>query len=181
MKPIDNYVLDVQPKPICKPMTAVSIDLIDEIESYVRRGAGDVFRTMLNMEAKAVEEPPSVAGNSSMVVGSVGFAGKASGVIFIAVPESLANEAASAMVGLSPSELDPDMVNDVIAELSNMIVGYVKSQLCDTGHTCVLTVPSVMRGDHMKVQRVSLARNKSSLMICNKHVVTIEIVLKSDV
>ena len=181
MKPIDNYVLDVQPKPICKPMTAVSIDLIDEIESYVRRGAGDVFRTMLNMDASAVEDPASVAGDLSMVVGSVGFAGKASGVIFIAVPESLANEAASAMVGLSPSELDPDMVNDVIAELSNMIVGYVKSQLCDTGHTCVLTVPSVMRGNHMKVQRVSLARNKSSLMICNKHVVTIEIVLKSDV
>jgi CheY-specific phosphatase CheX len=133
------------------------------------------------MEAKNIDGLEPEPGDPSMVVGSVGFAGKASGVVFIGVPESLAIDAASAMVGLSASELDHDMVNDVIAELSNMIVGFVKSQLCDSGHTCVLTVPSVMRGDHMKVQKVSLSQNRSTLMACNNHVVSFEIVLKSEI
>ena len=96
------------------------------------------------------------------------------------VPESLAIEAASIMVGLSSDELDDDMVNDVIAELSNMVVGFVKSQLCDAGLTCVLTVPSVVRGDHMKVQKVSQSEKRSTLMSCGSHILSFEIVLKSE-
>ena len=161
-------------------MTAVSSELLDKIEKFLQRGAGDVFRTMLSMTVTPIDGPAPELINPSVVVGSVGFAGKASGVIYIAVPEPLATESASAMVGLSADELDEDMVNDVIAELSNMVVGYVKSQLCDTGLTCVLTVPSVVRGKHMKVQKVSLAENRSTLMSCGSHVVSFEIVLKTE-
>ena len=161
-------------------MTGVSSELLDKIESYVRRGAGDVFRTMISMGLKPVvgEIPPAIG--SAVVVGSVGFAGKASGVVYMGVPESLAIEAASIMVGLSSDELDDDMVNDVIAELSNMVVGFVKSQLCDAGLTSVLTVPSVVRGDHMKVQKVSQSENRSTLMSCGSHILSFEIVLKSE-
>jgi len=39
----------------------------------------------------------------------------------------------------------------VIGEVSNMVVGSVKSVLCDTGFPCNLTIPSIMRGQGFSI------------------------------
>jgi CheY-like chemotaxis protein len=60
---------------------------------------------------------------------------------------------ASRMLGLAEAELQgDDMVNDAIGELSNMIVGCAKSRLCDAGAPCVLTIPSIVRGQSFVIE-----------------------------
>jgi chemotaxis protein CheX len=57
------------------------------------------------------------------------------------------------MLGLAEAELQGDeMVNDVIGELSNMIVGCAKPRLCDAGAPCVLTIPSIVRGQNFEIE-----------------------------
>jgi chemotaxis protein CheX len=59
----------------------------------------------------------------------------------------------SLLLGIAEAELDTgEMVTDAIGELSNMVVGYVKSRLCDGGWHCVLTIPSVVRGQQLTIE-----------------------------
>ena len=43
-------------------------------------------------------------------------------------------------------------MNDVIGELSNMVVGNFKSNLCDAGLTCKLRPPAISRTDVFKLR-----------------------------
>ena len=66
------------------------------------------------------------------------------------------------MLGISESEVDAgEMVTDAIGELSNMVAGYVKSRLCDSGLPCTLTIPSVVRGQELSVEGSAQAHEAS--------------------
>jgi len=64
------------------------------------------------------------------------------------------------MLELPIDQLDDEMVNDVVGEISNMVVGSVKSHLCDQGAPCVLTIPSVIRGKDLSVEPVPFAERR---------------------
>ncbi len=134
-------------------MDTTTPNLIDEMRDSLKSGVGEVFKTMLALEAK----PAAVlqewhAPGEPLVVGSVGFTGDANGVVYLHVTARFARTLASRMLGLPETEPQPDeMVNDVIGELSNMIVGCAKSRLCDAGAPCVLTIPSVVRGQNFEI------------------------------
>jgi CheY-specific phosphatase CheX len=55
------------------------------------------------------------------------------------------------MLGMPVEELGAAEVNDVVGELSNMIGGNFKSRLNDAGFSCSLSVPTVVRGDHLQI------------------------------
>jgi len=42
-------------------------------------------------------------------------------------------------------------LKDVVGEITNMTVGGFKNALCDTGFPCKLTLPTIVRGDHLAV------------------------------
>ena len=50
---------------------------------------------------------------------------------------------------------DPE-VNDVIGELCNMIGGTLKSNLCDAGFSCQLSLPAVLRGADLQIETPGL-------------------------
>jgi chemotaxis protein CheX len=94
-------------------------------------------------------------GDYTVVVGTVGFVGKINGLIYLYLPEALARRIAATMLGLEPADLgenDAETVNDAIGELTNMIVGTFKNQLCDRGFDCRLTIPSILRGSHFTIE-----------------------------
>jgi len=86
------------------------------------------------------------------VSGSIGLSGKVHGVVYTAFSEGLAKMVAEKILGGAASDQD---VADVVAELTNMITGNLKSQLCDLGHNCSLSIPSVVRGDEISISAKS--------------------------
>jgi chemotaxis protein CheX len=114
-----------------------------------------VFQQMLGMTVTPDEPLPLDKDPAGQLVGSVGFTGKANGVIHIYTNVRLAQVITSHLLGITEAEVESDMINDAMGELSNMVVGNVKSKLCDLGWTCVLTVPSIVRGHELTIGSVA--------------------------
>jgi chemotaxis protein CheX len=135
-------------------MNTTTPNLIDEMRDSIKSGVSEVFKTMLSLEVKPVAVLNEWhAPNEPLVAGSVGFTGDANGVVYLHVTAAFARTLASRMLGLPEAELGgDDMVNDVVGELSNMVVGCAKSRLCDAGAPCVLTIPSIVRGHDFSIE-----------------------------
>lgn len=111
----------------------------------------EIFMTMAGMTAQPgpgdEDSPrPSIL---TGVTGSVCLAGKANGVVYTAFPVPLAKTVANVVLGI-PEAGDQEM-SDVVGEFTNMITGNLKSQLCDLGFPCQLSIPTVMRGVDISV------------------------------
>ena len=134
---------------------------------------------MFNMNARPAALRDFRGGNEMLVVGSVGFIGDANGVVYVYVTEPFARTLASRMLGLAEAELDNhEMVNDVIGELSNMIVGAVKSRLCDSGVPCVLTIPSIVRGQNVSAEPALGSECRLLGVLCDTEPILLEILMK---
>jgi CheY-specific phosphatase CheX len=120
------------------------------ILEMINRYVPEVLQTMAGMTAfpgsgqASAPQPTILTGIS----GSIGLSGKVHGVVYTAFSEDLAKIIAGKILGCDASDQD---VSDVVAELTNMITGNLKSQLCDLGHNCALSIPSVVRGDEISV------------------------------
>ena len=118
--------------------------------STINRYVPEVIQTMVGVMATPgtgnsnAPQPSSLVG----VTGSIGLSGKVNGMVYTAFSYELAKCVAEKILGGSASEKD---VSDVVAELTNMITGNLKSQLCDTGFNCSLSIPSVVKGDDIRV------------------------------
>jgi chemotaxis protein CheX len=85
------------------------------------------------------------------------------------------------MLGLKDSELDGDgaeVVNDAIGELTNMIVGVFKNGLCDSGYSCRLTVPSILRGSNFCIEPISSASRRIFYFDCTGYRLVADILMK---
>jgi chemotaxis protein CheX len=130
--------------------------MIDDLDDLVKSAVSEVFDTMLSLEIR--QEPPGseIRNEGPHVAGAVGFSGKVCGVVYIYSSALLARRITCGMLGLEEAEIDGDeMVNDTVGEMTNMVVGQLKSRLCDRGAPCVLTVPSIVRGTNFTIEAVS--------------------------
>ena len=125
----------------------------------------EVLRTMAGL--------PAIAGKGNLnapqpsilkgISGSIGLSGRVHGVVYTAFSNSLGPMVAEKILGGSAGEQD---VNDVIAELTNMFTGNLKSILCDRGFNCSLTIPSVVRGDE-----ISISAKSATISVSNTYAV----------
>src|SRR5690606_36644009 len=93
--------------------------------------------------------------DGQLVVGTVGFIGDISGLIYLYMGADFANELAGQILGMSQEELDEagdEVVNDAVGEVTNMTVGTFKNQLCDHADPCKLTIPSILRGSNFSIE-----------------------------
>ena len=128
----------------------------------------------------ALEAPtPLVAEERGQIIGSLGFAGKATGVICLNTGLNFAKVITSRMLGIPEAETDDgEMVNDAFGELSNMIVGRVKSRLCDAGWSCTLTIPSIVRGRDLRAEGPAQVSRKVIGFHTGEHRLLVELLLK---
>ncbi len=154
--------------------------LIDEVRDSLSAGVSEVFKTMLALEAQPAPARRDWHGpGDTLVAGSVGFIGDVSGVIYMRVTAGFARTLASRMLGLAEAELEGDeMVNDAIGEVSNMVVGAVKSRLCDSGASCVLTIPSIVRGQNFEVEPACSCERRLLGFACGTDYVSVELLMK---
>jgi chemotaxis protein CheX len=163
------------------------------VHDYVNRSVTDVFRTMLTLDAvlvKGTEKstaepwPPLHAGREGSkphIVGCVGFIGDANGLVYLYLDLDFARTCTCQLLGMTPKELDgqgDEVVNDAIAELTNMSVGGFKNRLCDAGYPCMLTIPSILRGTNFCIESTSSARRHIYHFDCAGHRVVVDILMK---
>jgi len=98
---------------------------------------------------------PIISTAIEIITASVGFTGALQGVIYIAVDRELGNKLTSAFLGLTTAEVESEgdeTVNDALGELANMCVEVFKNRICDLGYHCMLTLPSLVRGNNIAIQ-----------------------------
>jgi chemotaxis protein CheX len=154
--------------------------MIDQLDELVTQAVARAFDTMLNLKVAAEPADVAVWNGEPHVAGSVGFIGRLTGVVYIYSTASFARRITCQLLGLTDEEIEgEEMVNDAIGELTNMVVGQIKSQLSDRGMPCVLTIPSIVRGSHFVVEAVTSTTRRVSTFRCGEHRLAVETLIKT--
>jgi CheY-specific phosphatase CheX len=121
-------------------------DSVDQICEWLAHGVTDATSALFNLEAlKSAAPTPAPCSSAPRVITLGGFAGDLNCEVRLTVSRPFASILTSRMLSLAESEVHHDaLVNDVVAELTNMISGSVKSRLCDSGIACGLKIPSIL-------------------------------------
>jgi chemotaxis protein CheX len=125
---------------------ALLLAMSDPLIRAVKR----TFQTMIGVELKDCAAGILAPLEKEHVIGVVSFEGKATGRVNLRLSPASAGAAAATVLGFETD--DEGDVNDVIGELSNMVVGNFKSNLCDAGLSCKLNPPKISRTAEFKLR-----------------------------
>jgi len=165
------------------------------IRENLTRAVTDVFKTMLDRDpqlvpiagAKLDGFAPSqspLAGNSrAHVVGTVGFIGDATGLIYLYLDLAFARHCTCQLLGMTEAELDDagdEEMNDAIGELTNMTEGSFKNGLCDAGYPCKLTIPSMLHGSNVTIEPNSSVTRHIYKFDCGGHRIIADVLIKQE-
>jgi chemotaxis protein CheX len=123
------------------------------IESAIRHSVVEVFSTMLggDIEPGEISREHSAPETSEGIVSFIGIAGRWSGTGSISCSSAVACRICSQMLMTEATSLNEEVL-DAVAELTNMIIGNVKStmerHLGDLG----LSIPTVVFGKNFKTK-----------------------------
>lgn len=161
-------------------MNQLSPDLLDQVCDLLSHGVTQTFETLLELEATPSSPFDLHTQPNPLVVGSVGFVGVASGVAYIQVTAPFARTLTARMLKIPEVTVDSDeLVNDVMGELANIIVGSVKSRLCDSGNKCALSMPSVVRGKTFYIERGDDSNLRSLTFRCGEEHITVDLLMNT--
>ena len=99
------------------------------------------FQTMLSLTLESVDVHQLDSLTGQHMLGSIGFAGKVVGHVYLRLSSTSAKAIAAGILGLAPEELGNDEIRDAAGELLNIMTGNFKSNLCDAGLDCKLQPP----------------------------------------
>lgn len=121
---------------------------ITDFADVLQNMAQQVFSTMLGLELEdaALEPAESPAIPDAGIVAMVGIAGAVSGNVNIRISNELSCILASRLLMTEYTEVNDDVL-DAIAELANMIVGGLKTNLEDRFGLMGLSLPTVISAD----------------------------------
>ncbi len=141
----------------------------DLLIQCVTEATAEVFITMLGMEVQftgvAPGEPPAENGLISMI----GITGEWGGAGIFCCSPALASLICARMLGTEPSSGTPaidEEVMDVVAEVTNMVVGNIKNGLEPVTGALAISVPTVIHGRNFQF------RNTAGLEYANLTFVT---------
>ncbi|MBC8468804.1 MAG: chemotaxis protein CheX [Planctomycetes bacterium] len=126
--------------------------MIDEIclNEAVLAGAKEIFETMIfvNLE-KSSEQDDIIEGDS--LLGSITFKGGLEGCFAICCSVPCAKTIALNMLAMDLSEeLSEAEISDAIGEVTNMVMGGIKSRILDAVGNIEVSIPIVTRGQELK-------------------------------
>jgi chemotaxis protein CheX len=157
------------------------------VQDSIIRAVKNVCTKMLKRDADFVEKNDGNVYDGFKekphVFGSVGFVGKIDGIVYLCIPDDFALDAAARLLGMSMAEVEMSgdgTVKDVIGEITNMTVGGFKNALADVGFPCKLTLPTIVRGDHLAVSSIKGAVRHIFHFDCAGHRLVADIQLKQE-
>lgn len=154
--------------------------MIDQLEELLKTAVNEVFQTMLGTNIRSIPFNKDALTSDAHIAGSVGFIGTMTGVVYIYAHADFATRMTTAILGAQAQEIEGDeMVNDSIGELANMIVGGFKTTLVERGMSCVLTIPSIVRGSNFSIEATSSTTRRVLCFRCGEtDTLVVEILIK---
>ncbi|GIU75508.1 MAG: hypothetical protein KatS3mg004_2595 [Bryobacteraceae bacterium] len=131
----------------------------EKLVALIRQATRDVFTTMLGMEL-ADGEPyvdDSAPGPSEGVIALIGLAGRWAGSGTFSCTAAMAMRLASQLL-MQPYEAINEEVLDAVGEITNMVLGNVKTSLEEELGPMGLSIPTVVYGRNFTTR--SVARSK---------------------
>lgn len=155
------------------------------VQNCVVQAVQHVFRTMFGTEAVLVAapagDPAAALPESAVMFSSVGFAGTATGLIYLRWSEDFAKFATGRILSMSPAEVEMngwEVIHDAIGEVTNMTVGAFKNTISDLGFPCKLSLPSIIRGHKVTVVALKAATRHVVHFDCAGHRLMADVQLK---
>ncbi|MFZ3342135.1 MAG: chemotaxis protein CheX [Terriglobales bacterium] len=104
----------------------------------------EVFEIMVGSRVKPV--PKGETAPSGGYTAMVGIAGGLCGILSVTCDKKTAREIAKAMLGPDIADSE-EQVSDALGEICNMIAGNFKNKLSTADRSCMLSVPTVIKGE----------------------------------
>lgn len=112
-------------------------------------GAKEIFETMIFIDIEESTEPEQKVEGDALL-GSITFKGDIEGCLTICCNVTCARIIAANMVGMDPSEeISEEEVCDAIGEVTNMVMGSVKSRIQDNTGELQVSIPTVVLGQKL--------------------------------
>lgn len=128
------------------------------IVQHLVNATTEVFETMVFRELTTGEPIDGDALRpGSNVVGTVGFAGSACGLVAFYSTLDTARDIAGAMLGLPPAEVNGE-VADAIGEITNMVAGSFRTRMAADGDAWAISVPTVTIGSDFYIKPMTNGR-----------------------
>jgi flagellar motor switch protein FliN len=113
------------------------------------------------------------------MVGTLNFAGKVIGIFNTQLTFDFGRLMAAALLGMEPEEVESGTeIRDLVAEITNIVGGNLKSALNDSGYPCVLSTPSITYGTDFSIKSLNMDRFDRYAFQKDDHVLIIEVGLK---
>lgn len=138
------------PEDVEAAVVRLGVDLVNMVllTELVVHAVGKTFATMFDAALVPEEE---LFIQETQIVGCIEFKGQTHGNVYLRIPKSASGWIVKGLLGDGAPEDPSEMVCDVVGELLNMIGGNFKSNLCDAGVNCTLSVPNVQMQSLFKV------------------------------
>jgi chemotaxis protein CheX len=153
--------------------------MIDGLDRLVSSAVSTVFGTMLNLSVSEQPDSAALTHGEPHIAGSVVFVGAVSGIVFLYSTVKFARTVAGKMLRGDQQIASDEMVNDAFGEIANMVVGNLKSRLCDRGLPCALTIPSILRGSDLTIEPTSSSTRRVSTFRSGEGDLVVEVLIKA--
>ncbi len=119
------------------------------MEETLLMSAKEVFETMIFMDLQESSEPDqTMQGNA--LLGSITFKGSIEGCLTICCSVPCAQNIAANMLGMDPTEdISYEEISDAMGEVTNMVMGSVKSRLKSGFCDLQVSIPIVISGQEL--------------------------------
>lgn len=141
----------------CGVEAVLVLAMADPLLRAVRRTA----ETLLGIALEQVDETLVGPIDDDGYLATVGFAGRANGQVFIRMRRNFARRIAAMLLAADAETLADAEITDAVGEVGNTIVGNFKSNLCDAGLSCKLSVPRVGPSSEFALPEVGPGRRQS--------------------
>jgi flagellar motor switch protein FliN/FliY len=172
---------DLSSKDSLSRLKHVDVERINnlDLEAILSESIIDVFDTMFSVKLEVTDTIPSDSLEKIRDVGSVSFAGDATGMVSIHVGDNFSRELAADMLGMEIEDLEGDEeIRDMLGELSNIVGGNLKSTFTDAGLVCALSTPSFTTGTDFKIESLNMEKYERFAYRYGDNIVFVEMGVK---
>ncbi len=150
-----------------------------DIQAIISAAVIDTFSTMLSMGIRPAAAEPAPAGGIRRVAGTLHFAGQVTGIFNTQITFDFGRLMAAARLGMEPDEVESGTaIRDLVAEITTIVGGHLKSALDDAGYPCGLSTPSITHGTDFSIKPLNMDRFERYAFQKDDHVLVIEVGLK---
>jgi CheY-specific phosphatase CheX len=162
-------------------MNTATPHTIDDVGHLLKSSAHEVFATVFETRANPIDHFELRKINTTLIIGSVSLVGELNGTINLYIKPAFARNLASRMLGRPEDQFDGDdgdeLIDDVVGELSNMIVGAAKCRLNDSGTPCTSTLPRVNRENSFRSKPSGRGEERYISLACEDQIIMLQIIL----